>query len=470
MTDRPAKRCIAIIGGGISGLTAAHRLGELDSAVEVVLLEASNRLGGVLQTVRRDGFLIERSADNFITTLPAAVELCRRIGFADQLLETNESLRRALVVRTGKLYEVPQGFVLMAPKQLGPIATTPLLSLLGKLRVAWEYFVRPGGEQGDESVASFARRRLGREAFERLVEPLVGGIYTADAEKLSLAAALPQFREMERKHGGLIRAAHAEQATQPAARDDSGARYSMFAAPRDGMSSLVDAIAARLPTESIRLSTPVREIRRDGRWRLSLNDGAVLDCDGLVLATPAPECGRLLAAVDPALAELLAGIEQASSAVVALGYRREQIAGPLKGFGFVVPAAERRRILAGSFASLKFPGRAPDGSVLVRVFLGGALQPRLAEAPEEELIAIAREELSQLIGARGEPQLALTTRWPATMPQYHVGHLDRLSQIDARLQTLPGLALAGNAYRGVGIPQCIQSGERAAEQLLGADV
>jgi oxygen-dependent protoporphyrinogen oxidase len=241
----------------------------------------------------------------------------------------------------------------------------------------------------------------------------------------------------------------------------------MFVAPRDGMSALVAAIAAKLPSGAARLNAPVERIAREGnRWRLAIRDGETLACDGLILAAPAPQSARLLADVDKKLAAELAGIEHAGSAVVALGYRREQIMRPVEGFGFVAPAVEGRRILAGSFASEKFPGRAPDGRVLIRVFLGGALRPDLAGLPEGELFTIAREELDELIGAQGEPELALATRWPATMPQYHVGHLDRVARIESRVARLPALALAGNALRGVGVPQCVRAGETAAAAVV----
>lgn len=464
----PKKRRVAVIGGGISGLAAAHRLVEQMPDVQLTLLEASDQLGGVLQTVRRDGYLIEQAADNFITNLPWGVELCRRVGLGDQLLETNDALRRAFVVRRGQLHEVPRGFVLMAPKQLGSIVTTPILSPLGKLRLAYEYFV-PREAHDDESVAAFVRRRLGKETFERLVEPLVGGIYTADSERLSLAAALPQFREMEQKHGGLIRATRAEAKQQhAAARQESGARYSMFMAPRDGMQSLVQAVAQRLPAGSIRLATPVTTLRRtaQGSWQIVLQNGETLDCDAVILAMPAPRAGELLREADTELAASLASIEYASSAVVTLAYRRDQIAKPLEGFGFVVPAIEKRRILAGSFASLKFPGRAPEDQVLVRVFIGGALQPELVTRSDDELEQIAHKELAELIGAEGTPAVSLVTRWIEKMPQYHIGHLQRIEQIESRTAQLAGLALAGNAYRGVGIPQCIRSGEAAAQAIF----
>ena len=464
-------RQIVVIGGGISGLAAAHRLVEIDPQVRVTLLEASNRLGGVLQTVHSDGFLVERSADNFITQMPWALDLCRRIGFEDQLIRTREGLRQAFVVRDGRLCKVPDGFVLMRPSRMWPILTTPILSVRGKARLACEALVPARRDEADESVASFARRRLGQETFERIVQPLIGGIYTADPEQLSMAATMPQFLEQERTYGGLIRAAWKMASQRKAApHGDSGARYSMFVAPRDGLCSLVEAIAARLPEGTVQLNRSATSLIRtsDSRWTITLEGGhAPLAADGVIVATPAGHAKRLLADVDSRLAEELGAIPMAGASIVSLGYRRAQIRHPLDGFGLVVPSVERRRILAGSFSSIKYEGRASDGSVLLRVFIGGALQPELAELDDDQLRHIATEELGQLLGIEGEPSYSLITRWPGKMPQYHVGHLERVERIEARTVSLPGLELAGNAYRGVGIPQCIRSGETAAERVLG---
>jgi oxygen-dependent protoporphyrinogen oxidase len=491
---------IAVIGGGISGLAAALRATELAPGAQVTLFEAADRLGGSLETVRQDGFLIEKGADSFITTEPWALDLCRRIGFAEQLIPTNPEYRGAMVVARGRLQRVPDGFLLMAPNRLWPVLRSPIMSFFGKVRLGGEFFVkrrRPeDGEVDDESVASFARRRLGREAYERLVQPLVGGIYTADPEKLSLAATLPRFLDMERQHGSLIRGARAagrsqgsdirnEEELQTERRQqaglnkhkDSGARYSMFVAPREGLSSLVDAMAARLPNACVRLKTAVERIEKVGSlWSVvsgqlapdSASVGGRLPLyDGVILATSASVAAKLLTSVDAPLASELAAIEYAGSAVVALGYDREQIAHPLESFGFVVPVVERRRILSASFSSVKFPGRAEPGKVLIRVFLGGALQPETLSLPEDELRRTAEEELRELLGIRGSPCLSELFRWPASMPQYHLGHLERVRKIKNRLSQLSGLALAGNAYEGVGIPQCIRSGEQAAERIVG---
>ncbi|MEX2092703.1 MAG: protoporphyrinogen oxidase [Pirellulales bacterium] len=452
----------AVIGGGICGLAAAHRLTELLPKAELVLFEAANRLGGVLETVHRDGFLIERSADSFITKYPWATDLCGRIGIADQLLPTDETRRRALVVRNGELLPVPNAFVLMTPNKFWPILTTRVLSWRGKLRLLAEPFMprRDASDEGDESVGSFARRRLGREAYERLVQPLLGGIHTADADKLSLAATFPEFMAQEQYHGRLQRGGskHAE----------SGARYGLFMAPRDGIGSLVQTLADRLPPGSVWLNTRVTALERDGtaQWRLELGEGRAESFDAVIVALPAPAAAKLLATFDRDLSTELAAIEYAGCSIVCVAYRRDQFARPPDGFGFVVPRIEKRPIIAGSFASEKFPGRAPESDVLIRVFIGGALAPELAELPDDELRRIAHQQLAALMRISGQPLWTDIARWPASMPQYHVGHLQRIAQIEGRVAKLRGLELAGNAYHGVGIPQCIHSGESAAERVV----
>ncbi len=493
---------IAIVGGGITGRAAAHRLTELLPQAELAIFEASSRLGGVLETVHGDGFLIERSADNFLTKLPAVLDLCRRLGIADELIATDDTRRRAFVVRDGRLLPIPEGFFLMSPRKLRPILASSILSPRGKLRLLAEPFIARGPASqipnqppapspqppADESVASFARRRLGREAFERLVQPLVAGIYTADPEKLSMAATMPEFLAQEREHGSLLRAARGSRASDvrtghfsdQSTDTASGARYALFVTPKQGMTALTAAFANRLPNESIHLNTTAVAIRQtsDSRWQLEIQhppSGSPPSAlrpppsfDALVLAVPAHAAARLLETCDPDLAAELSAIEYAGCAVVSLGFSRGQIAHPLDGFGFVVPQIEKRRIIAGSFASQKFPGRAPDGAVLIRTFLGGALRPDLLELPDDELRQVALDELRQLLGISGEPRIADIARWPRSMPQYHVGHLERIARIEQLASRLPNLALAGNAYHGVGIPQCIASAESAADQLVAS--
>jgi protoporphyrinogen/coproporphyrinogen III oxidase len=477
---------IAIVGGGISGLAAAHRLTELLPHAELALFEAADRLGGVIRTVRRDSCLVEQAADSFITKTPWAVDLCRRIGMADELLSTSAANRRAFLVRKGKLLPVPEGFVLMTPRRLWPLVTTPVLSWRGKLRLLAEPLVPdrrsiPDSKAGavepvDESVASFATRRLGSEAFERIVQPLLVGIYTADPAKLSMAATLPDIVGQQRQFGSLIRAGlkQAKNAELQTSQGDetaiaeSGARYGLFVAPQDGMASLIETLGRGLPDGVIRMSSPVSQIRRSefGGWTLALpNQNDPQRFDAVVVALPAPAASKLFREGYESLSQELAQIEYAGCAVVCLGYRRDQIGDLPAGFGFVVPVIERRRILAASFASEKFPGRAPEDQIVVRVFIGGALQPQLIERSNEELAQLAHQELVDLLRITGAPLWADATKWPNSMPQYHVGHLTRVASIEVRVATLPGLELAGNAYHGVGIPHCIHSGETAAERV-----
>ena len=464
------QRSVAVIGAGITGLAAAHRLCATHPALQVSVLESEPRPGGVLDTVRDGGFLLEQGPDNFITQVPAALDLCRQVGLEAELIEPAAAHRQAFVVRGGRLRKIPAGFVIMAPGRLWPMLATPILSPLGKLRLAWECFVPPGPAAADESLRAFAVRRFGRQTYERLIQPLVGGIYTGDPDKLSLQATLPRFHQLEQEHGSLIRAA-LRQPRSPAGRDhEGGARYGLFVTPRRGMAQLVEAILARLPPGTVELNCPLTRLdaQPDGGWRLTLagRADAPRSYDAVLLATPAPVTARLLAPLDHALGADLRAIHHARCATVWLAYRRAQIAHPLDGFGLVVPHVERRRILSASFASIKYPDRAPEGFVLIRVFLGGALQPELAELPPEDLRAIATRELAQLLGIRGEPALVRTSPRPYQMPQYELGHQERVARIRTRVGQLGRLRVAGNAYNGVGIPQCIQSGQRAADDLV----
>lgn len=471
MNDPTPKKRVAVIGGGITGLAAALRLEDSGAGVDWTLFESSQRLGGVLETVEQDGYRLELSADNFLTRDPWATDLCRRVGLADELLPTDPARRRALVVNRGAIRRVPEGFVLMSPQRAWPILASPILSPAGKARLAAEALVPRRVDDTDESVAAFARRRLGREAFDRLVQPLVAGIYTADPERLSMRATMAQFVEQEREHGSLTRAAFAKKAPPTdRARGESGARYGLFVAPRLGMQQLIDAVVDRLPPTRLKTGAAVASVSQesDNRWRLLDDSGDSLGAyDRLIVTTPSYATAGLVRGAAPALADELGRIEYAGCSVVCLGVRASQVAKPIDGFGFVVPAVERRRLIAASFSSYKFPGRAPDDRLLLRVFVGGALQPQLAECDDPELIAIAREELASLIGLSGEPGFARVARWPRRMPQYHLGHLDRVERIE-RLAAEAGIELAGAAFRGVGVPQCVHSGEQAADRAIAA--
>ena len=370
-------------------------------------------------------------------------------------------------MRKRRLYPLPDGFLMMAPTKMWPMAVTPVLSPLGKLRAGFEYFLPPSRDDRDESMAAFVRRRLGREVFERLVEPLVSGVYAADMEKLSLLATLPRFREMERKHGSLIRAMRKQmQAARAAGRhvDQSGARYSMFVTLQRGLSSLIDALAARLPKAAVRLG------RTSSVERVRAAEGGDRE-GGQSIRRPDPgDASHVAAGSLPVAAELsgdLAGIEHEGTAIVTMAFEASQVKHPMHGAGFVVPSIEGSPILAGSFSSRKYTHRAPEGKTLIRTFVGGARAPEMAEMPDAELVPLVLEELREVLGISGGPIYQVTAHWPRTMPQYHVGHLDLAARIERRCGALAGLALAGNAYGGVGIPACIHSGEQAAAKLLG---
>ena len=459
---------IAVVGAGITGLAAALRIHEAAPECGLVVLDADPRAGGVLQTVTQDDFLIERSADAFITNVPWATDLCTRVGMTDEMLSTNAQFRRAFVVNRGRVQDIPEGFVIMAPRKIRPLITTPILSLRGKLRLAAEYFVPRRDDDVDESLESFAKRRFGNEVFERLIQPLVGGIYTADPSRLSLRSTLPQFVEMERDHGSLIKAALRTARQQKAAAKDSAARYGLFTTPRGGMSQLVEAVISRLPENCLHLSAAVSQLIRepDDGWIIECADQQRMHVDGVVLATPADAAATILRSVDQELAGELNQIPHAGSAVVSLGYRVCDISHPLDGFGFVVPLVERREILSASFSSVKFEHRAPDQCVLVRVFIGGACQPELVDLPRDQLTELAMRELRELLGISGDPLTVDVARWPSAMPQYHVGHMQLIQKVRRLTTTHPGLELAGKSYDGVGIPSCIRSGEQAAEKLL----
>jgi oxygen-dependent protoporphyrinogen oxidase len=467
-SDRTAH--IAVVGGGIAGLAAAHRLVELSREqqrpVRVTLLEAGRRLGGSIGTERVDGFVIEAGPDSFISEKPWALKLCERIGFTPRLVGTRDEFRRTFVVHSGALHALPDGFLLLAPTRFWPLLTTRLFTWPGKLRMALDLVLPRGPQRNDESLGSFVTRRLGREALERVAQPLVGGIYTADPDELSLAATMPRFLEMERTRRSLIWAMWTAQRRAPAAaRGTSGARWSLFVSVDDGMQSLIDAIAQRLPEGAVHVSRAVTAVEPGAQWRVVMADGAALDADAVVLATPAHHSARVAGAFDARLAEELRGIPYASSATVSLAYRTDQVPRRLDSFGFVVPLVEARSIVACTYSSVKYPGRAPDGHVLLRAFVGGAMQQELFDQDDAAMAASVRRELRDLLGILTEPLLTRIHRHPQAMPQYRVGHLQRMARIDAALAQHPGLALAGNAYRGVGIPDCIHSGEQAAEAV-----
>jgi protoporphyrinogen/coproporphyrinogen III oxidase len=486
--DPAAAARVVIVGAGVAGLACARALQDLarrrGRTLELTILEAAARPGGVIDTQRRDGFLIEGGPDCFISEKPWALDLCRRIGLGDQVLGTNPACRRSFVLRGRRILPVPEGYQLMAPGRIGPFITTPVLSLAGKLRAACDLILPRGPQRADESLAAFVTRRFGSEVLEVLAQPLIAGIYNADPETLSLRATMPRFLEMEARHRSIILALLRARRRAPAAHAGvSGARYSLFVTLRDGLSTLIDRLAGDLPPGSLRLGVEAAEVLRNAApavppsgetapagtprvesWVVGTRTGERLPADAVVLAMPAHAAAALLRRLDPGLSESLAGIEYGTSVTVSLAYRRSDIPRWVEGFGFVVPRRERRALIACSFSSVKFAGRAPDGDVLLRCFLGdGALGE--AGADPGRLERAARGDLQAILGVTAEPILARTCVWPGAMARYGVGHLERVASIEQRLARHPGLALAGNGLRGVGIPDCVHSGEQAAESV-----
>jgi oxygen-dependent protoporphyrinogen oxidase len=471
---------LAIVGGGITGLAAAHRAVELAAergqALDLTLVEARERLGGSIQTERVDGFLVESGPDSFLSEKPWALALCRRLGIEDRLVRTDDRYRKTYVWFRGRLHALPDGFQLLAPTRLGPFVTSSLFSWPGKLRMAMDVLLPRGGGlvpraiDDDESLGSFVRRRLGREALERVAQPLVAGIYTADPDQLSLGATMPRFLELERRQRSLILGMWRAGRRAPPASGTSGARWSLFVTFRDGMEELVTALASRLPAGAVMLKQRVARIeRRDNRWRIATGAGERLDADAVIVAPEAHATARLVRYVHPALAALVEQVPYSSAATVSFGFRRADVPHPLDGFGFVVPQSEGRTILAATFSSVKYPGRAPEGHVLIRCFLGGTLGAEALELDDAGLVGRARADLGAALGIVAEPLLTRVFRWPGSMPQPPVGHARRVEAIETITATLPGLVVAGGAYRvgGVGIADCVDSGETAAERALG---
>lgn len=472
---------IAIVGGGIAGLAAAYELKKAraaGAAVEYTLYEERPQLGGSLASEIVDGAVLERGPDSFLTEKPAAAELCRELGLGAELVPSNDAARKTYIVVRNRLVALPDGLMFLVPTKLVPTALSGLFGIGTKVRMALELMHPPRPSEGDESVAVLVERHFGREAVDRLADPLLSGIYGGDATQLSAQTVLPRLVEMETKYGSLTRgmlAAHRKMRTMAQNSSKTQNRgAAIFTGLRGGMGQLVEALAARLDAGSVRAATPVRALEKTaGGWRITAG-GEGAEFDALILATPAWVAGALLAPVDRALASELGGIPYSSSITVNLIYDEAKI-GPLpQGFGFLVPAVEGRAMLACTFAHRKFLGRTPPGKAVFRAFLGGMRGEALLAESDEALIATVRRELSEILGAKTigpavEPEHAQVSRWRRAMAQYAVGHRERMERIAARVAALPGLRLAGNAYDGIGVPDCIRLGRKAARELAGGD-
>ena len=503
---------VIIVGGGIAGLSAAYRLKQTAPDVAITLIESDRRLGGKITTERVDGFVIEGGPDTFLSYKPRGLGLCRELGLEDRLHGTNQKIRRTYVMRNGKLYDLPEGLTGLIPSRFGPMIKTGLISPWGKLRMGLDYFIPPKSPNGDESLAQFVNRRLGHELYERMIEPLMSGIYAGDGQQLSLGATFPQLRQTELEHGSLVKgmlAAKQKSQSSPqsrtapqrgSAQTAHAKKWPAFVTPETGLAEIVEALQTRLSELDIRLGTRVTVVAHrvnsmaanesrlqadftyqspntctsaqvrcsfgDTGYTITLDNNETLEADAVILATPAYASAYLVVGLDPELAQALKGIPYASTATVSVAYPLRDIPRPLNGYGYIIPRAEGRAILATTWTSTKFPHRAPEGYGLIRAFIGRAGDDDVINRSDDDLLYMVRAELHDVLGITVAPQLQRVFRWPKAMPQYTLGHLDRVAVIDRRLAQHPGLFVAGNAYRGIGIPDCIASGEQAADKAI----
>ena len=456
---------VAIIGGGISGLAAAFTLEQqrrTGAPLEYVLFESSPRFGGVIATERVENCLVEAGPDSFLTEKPWAAELCRKLGLDNQLIGSNDAQRKTYILVNNKLVTIPDGLIFMVPTKFMPTLLSPLFSFRTKLQMAREWFHTSNQSAADETVASFVERHYGTEMVERLADPLLSGIYGGEASKLSMRAVLPRFLEMEAHHGSLGRAMIAARAkTAP------NSSRPLFTSLKDGMQLMVDTLVARLSPCALHLNRPVRSMGpQEGGWLISTGDESYR-FDAVIMATPAYIAATLLQDACHDLASELRAIPYTSSVTVTFAYDQDVRAMLPPGFGFLVPRTEGKRLLAATFVHNKFSHRTPADRALIRCFLGGSRDQQILQSSDEEILRIVREELKQILGLAAEPIFTRVYKWNAAMAQYALGHLERLQRIQQFSRGLPALALAGNGYNGIGVPDCVRSGVDAATALTG---
>jgi oxygen-dependent protoporphyrinogen oxidase len=459
---------VAIIGGGISGLSAAFALEQqrrtASAQVEYVLFESASRLGGVLVTERVEDCLVEAGPDSFITEKPWAADLCREIGLGDQLIGSNDADRKTYILVNGRLVVMPDGLMFMVPTKILPTVFSPLFSVGTKVRMAREWFHPPRKAGGDETVAALVERHYGSEMVERLADPLLSGVYGGEASQLSVRAVLPRFAEMEAKHGSLGRAML--NARSQMAHGNQAPARPLFTSLQNGMQQMVDTMAARLTASFIRAGQPVQAIQPVNNGWLVSAGGQSDHFDAIIIATPAQTAARLVAPFASALSSELGAIQYSSSVTVTLGYD-EQVRRTLPpGFGFLVPRSEGTRMLACTFVHNKFPHRAPENRALIRCFLGGARDEQILASSADQIVDIVRRELKQILTLDTQPIFSRVYKWKGAMAQYGVGHLECLERIEQACTLIPGLFLAGNGYRGIGVPDCVRSGTEAAGKVL----
>lgn len=465
---------IAIIGGGISGLSCAYRLLELakefGKEIEVRIFEKSDRLGGTIETEIKDGFVLEKGPDSFISEKPAALNLAKKLGIENFIIGTRNENRKSFVVKDGKLLPVPPGFYLVAPTQAWEFMKSPLLSFSGRCRAMAEIFVPKKTGAQDESVGAFVRRRFGDEMLERIGQPMIAGIYTGDPDRLSLRATMPRFLDLESKHGSVIKGMLANMSQkQSGVAEASGPRYSLFLSFKNGMETLISSLMSQIPYHFVQFESKLTEIDysfEKQAWFVEMQNGEVYEADAVCMTSSARTASQLFADSFPALSQKLNKIEYESVATINFALKRAQINHPLDGFGFVVPKIERSSLVACSFSSQKFENRAPEDCVLLRSFIGGAFGRDYFLRDDRDLIAAVLSDLRQLLGIQGEPLFYDLARFPNAMVQYGVGHLEWVSQIESEIKQMKGLYLTGSSFRGVGIPDCVLDASKQAEAIF----
>lgn len=457
---------VAIVGAGISGLSSAHYLRKLcregNVPLELVLFESSARPGGVLDTVKKEDMVLELGPDSFITSKPWALDLARELGLGDSLVGVGYGRgKNTFVYCGGKLWPLPEGFFLMAPSSLLPFLCSRLFSVAAKLRVLFEPLV-PRGSGEDESIRSFVERRFGREIFNKAAQPLLGGIYMADPEKLSLSATMPQFIEMEQRSGSVLWDLLRNPPTSPG---ESGARYGLFLTPAEGMSVIIERLCASAEFAGQDFETPVLSLKKSEKGWLVGSERGEEEFDAVVLSTRADTAGLLLSDIDPKLGARLSGMRYVSSVVATLVFEEKDFRGLPDGLGIIIPSTEKMNLVACSLYSSKFPGKCGSEKVVIRCFFGGELNPDAVLWDEGKVKSVLRKELARVLGFDNHPTEIYIRRYKMSMPRYALGHKEEISRVMHRLSRYSGLALCGAAYFGVGIPDCVHSGDLAARKI-----
>lgn len=462
-----------VVGGGIAGLSAAYYLNKYakqrGKPLHITVIEAEAQWGGKIQTERFQGFVVEKGPDTFLVTKPWALDLCTELGIADRLQPTNPEKQKTYILHHGRLQPLPKGLTMMLPTDLLSIMKTPLLSWAGKLRLLLDFILPARYPDHEESLRDLFTRRLGVEVYETMVGPLASGIYAGDGAELSAESTFPYLLDLEAQEGSLLRGAIRMRRERAQAGLPALGSRSTFLSPTAGMQKMIEALTDQLKASSVELTatTAVKDIKRTGNgFLVSLNRGASLQANLLVLATPAYSAAELVRNLSSSLAAELSGIEYASSTTVSLAYHKRDIPHPLDGYGYLIPRSQGRPALACTWTSTKLARRAPLNHALLRVFFGSAQQASGPISDEDAWVDLARDELRQTLAIKEAPLFTRVQTWSRAMPQYKLGHLNRLLRIDKTMKKIPGLALAGNAYRGVGVPDTVNLSRQVAKQLL----